>query len=60
MTRDEVLPIFLEFEGLTIVLADEVGNSGFCEPDACEEGRREGPFELFGRGVDEVNSFVRC
>lgn len=60
MARDEVLPIFLEFECLTIVLADQVGNSGFCEPDACEERRREGPFELFGCGVDKVNSFVRC
>jgi len=60
MARNEVLPIFLEFECLTIVLADEVRDSGFCEPDACEERKREGPFELFGCGVDEINSFVRC
>ena len=31
MTRDKVLPIFFEFECLTIVLA------GFREPDAYEE-----------------------
>lgn len=59
MARDEILAIFLEFERLTIVLADEVRDSGFCEPDACEERRREGPFEFFRGGVNEVNSFVR-
>ena len=59
MTRDKVLPIFLEFECLTIVLTDEIRDSGFRKADACKERRREGPFELFGRGVDRFNSFVR-
>ena len=54
MTRDKVLSETLEFKGLAVVLADEVAETGFGEPDACAQFGDEPPFELFGRGVDEV------
>lgn len=57
MTLHEATAVASEFQGLAIVLADEVGKPRFCVADACTELGRELPFELFRCGV---NLFLFC
>ena len=52
MARNEVLAVALEFESLTVVLADQVADSRLCKPYASAQLRRQIPLELLRCRVD--------
>lgn len=54
MTRNEVLAISLELEGLTVVLADQITQPCLCKSNPRPQLRIQHPFELLGCGIDEV------
>lgn len=47
MSRDEGLSVSLEFQGLTVILADQVRDPGLGETNPSFELGREVPCELF-------------
>lgn len=55
MLRNKLLAIPSKFQCLTIILANQIAQSGFGEPDASSELGAESPFELLGVGVHVLN-----
>lgn len=56
MVHNEVLPISLELQRLTVVLANQVAQPRLCKPDSDSQGRRKLPLELLRC---RVNGLVR-
>jgi hypothetical protein len=56
MTGDEILPISLELQRLTVILADQVAQSCLCKSNTRAQLGRKLPLQLLWRGV---NTLVR-